>query len=161
MSADLERRVRILEDIEAIKRLKYRYWRHLDLKQWDQLAELFARDATVSYGDGKHQFSGVDSIIDFLRRSLGWESGSITLHHGHHPEIELVGDDGAEGTWALYNYMFNERQNRCIRIGAYYHDRYARIGGQWRFRHIGYTHLFHEEWDRGEVRLLEKLKPEG
>ena len=106
MSADLERRLRALEEVEAIKRLKYRYWRFLDLKQWDDLASLFAADATVAYGDGKYTFTGVDSIMDFLRRSLGWESGSITLHHGHHPEIELLGDDAASGIWALYNYMF-------------------------------------------------------
>jgi hypothetical protein len=161
MSADLERRLRVLEEVEAIKRLKYRYWRFLDLKQWDDMAELFAPDATVAYGDGKYTFTGVDAIMDFLRRSLGWESGSITLHHGHHPEIELLGEDAAQGTWALYNYMFNEGQNRCIRIGAYYHDRYVRIGGHWRFKSIGYKHLFHEEWDRGEIRLVAKLKREG
>ena len=43
---------RLLE-IEAIKQLKYRYFRHLDLKEWDALAELFAPDARSSYGDGK------------------------------------------------------------------------------------------------------------
>ena len=43
--SDLERRIRALEDVEAIKRLKYRYWRHLDLKQWDELAACFAADA--------------------------------------------------------------------------------------------------------------------
>lgn len=158
MSAELERRIRALEDVEAIKRLKYRYWRHLDLKEWGALAGLFMPEATVSYGAGKYDFRGVDSIMDFLRRSLDWQSGSITLHHGHHPEIELVGENRATGTWALYNYMFNESQNRCIRIGAYYRDEYARLDGGWRFAHIGYTHLFHEEWDRGDVRLIAKLE---
>ncbi len=35
---DLEARIRRLEDIGAIERLKYRYWRCLDLKLWDELA---------------------------------------------------------------------------------------------------------------------------
>ena len=30
---ELERRIAMIEDTEAIKRLKYRYWRHIDLKQ--------------------------------------------------------------------------------------------------------------------------------
>ena len=60
-----------LREIEAIKRLKYRYWRHLDMKQWDELATCFITDASVSYGGGKYAFHGVDSIMNFLRTSLG------------------------------------------------------------------------------------------
>ncbi len=152
--AELERRVRVLEDVEAIKRLKYRYWRHLDLKEWDQLAECFAPDASVSYGEGKYEFQGVDAIIRFLRESLGKESGSVTIHQGHHPEIDLTSDTTAKGTWALYNYMFNRPQNRGIRIGAYYHDEYVKLGGQWKFKYIGYTYIFHEEWKRDEITSL-------
>jgi hypothetical protein len=152
--AELERRIRVLEETEAIRRLKYRYWRHLDLKQWDELERCFAAEATVAYGEGKYTFRGVDSIMRFLREALSREHGSVTIHHGHHPEIELTGDDTATGTWALYNYMYNEKQNRCIRIGAYYHDEYVKVAGEWKFRHIGYTYLFHEEWARNEVRSL-------
>jgi hypothetical protein len=35
---DLEQRITIIEDTEAIKRLKYRYWHSLDLKEWAELA---------------------------------------------------------------------------------------------------------------------------
>ena len=151
---DLERRIHALEEIEAIKRLKYRYWRHLDLKEWDDLAGCFAPDATVSYGDGQYSFRGVDAIMGFLRESLSKERGSVTIHQGHHPEIELTGPTAAKGTWALYNYMFNEPQNRGIRIGAYYYDDYVKIGGEWKFQHIGYQTLFHEEWRRDELESL-------
>ena len=120
--AELERRISALEDIEAIKQLKHRYWRHLDLKQWDELAQLFAADATVCYSSGKYEFKGVEAIMSFLSESLGEARGSVTIHHGHHPEIELLGETSARGTWALYNYMFNVKQNRGIRIGAYYED---------------------------------------
>jgi hypothetical protein len=149
--ADLDRRLRVLEDIEAIKQLKYRYWRHLDLKEWDEMAACFAPDATVSYGEGKYEFRGVDAIMQFLRQSLGRETGSVTIHQGHHPEIELTGDTTATATWALYNYMFNERQRRGIRIGAYYRDRLVKLDGAWKFRHIGYTYIFHEEWNRDDI----------
>lgn len=148
---ELARRVAALEDLEAIKQLKYRYWRHLDLKQWDELAALFAVDATVCYSSGTYEFAGRDAIMRFLRESLGRERGSVTIHHGHHPEIALTGPDSATGTWALYNYMFNVAENRGIRIGAYYEDRYVRLAGAWVFQHIGYTSLFHEEWKRDDI----------
>src|SRR5215831_8431503 len=85
--ADLARRLERIEDIEAIKQLKYRYWRHLDLKQWDELARCFADDATVCYSSGKYEFAGVTAIMKFLSESLGMARGSVTIHQGHHPEI--------------------------------------------------------------------------
>jgi len=152
--ADLERRLAAIEDIEAIKRLKYRYWRHLDLKQWDDLAVCFAADASVSYGAGKYDFQGVDAIMGFLREALSRERGAVTVHHGHHPEIDLTGATTATGTWALYNYMYNVKQNRGIRIGAYYNDRYIKVGSTWKFQHIGYHYIFHEEWKRDDIPSL-------
>ena len=38
---ELEARVRALEDVEAIRQLKYRYFRCLDLKRWDELGACF------------------------------------------------------------------------------------------------------------------------
>jgi hypothetical protein len=155
--ADLERRLMRLEDIEAIKELKYRYWRHLDLKQWDDLAACFVPEATVSYGGGRYEFQGVDAIMGFLRESLAATTGAVTVHHGHHPEIELTSATTATATWALYNYMYNVRQNRSIRIGAYYRDDYVKRNGVWRFQHIGYQALFHEEWKRDDIASLRLL----
>lgn len=154
---DLERRLCRLEDIEALKQLKYRYWRHLDLKEWQELGALFAADATVCYSSGKYEFTGVEAIVGFLSEALGTARGSVTIHHGHHPEIELLSATTARGTWALYNYMFNARENRGIRIGAYYDDRYVKLGGVWRFQHIGYRYIFHEEWKRDDIPSLHLL----
>ena len=156
---DLERRIRALEEIEAIKRLKYRYWRCLDLKKWDDLAECFTTDATVSYGDGRYRFSGIEAIMKFLRDSLSVETGSVTIHHGHHPEIDLTGDATARGTWALYNYLFNEKQGRGVWIGAFYHDAYIKLGGEWKQRHVGYETVFHQEWSFGDLPSLKSVKP--
>jgi hypothetical protein len=158
---DLAARVQALEDVEAIKRLKYRYWRCLDLKLWDELAGCFTPDATVDYSEGKYRFQGPEAIIGFLTRSLGRESGSITLHHGHHPEIELTGPSTARGSWALDNYLFNPGHKRNVRIGAYYHDEYAKADGTWRIRHTGYTYIFHEEWSRGDTPSVRLVAPVG
>ncbi len=157
--SDLERRIQALEDVEAIKRLKYRYWRHLDLKQWDELAACFAADAAVSYGDGRYRFAGVDAIMRFLRESLGRETGSVTIHHGHHPEIELTGQATARGRWALYNYLFNDAQHRGVRIGAFYDDEYVKLAGEWKLQSVGYTTVFHEEWSRDDLPSRRVLKP--
>lgn len=147
----LEQRIQRLEDLEAIKQVKYRYFRALDTKRWDELADCFAPDVSVSYGEGRYSFAGREAVMRFLTESLSVERGSVTIHHGHHPEIEITGADSARGTWALYNYMFNQKENRGIRIGAYYHDEYVRLGGRWQIKRIGYTYLFFEEWKRDDI----------
>jgi hypothetical protein len=156
----LERRIRALEDVEAIKRLKYRYWRCLDLKGWDEMATCFTADATVDYGDGRYRFAGVEAILGFLRESLGPGTGALGYHHGHHPEIELTGDTTARGVWALDNYLFNAARKRGVRIAAYYHDEYVKVAGEWKIRHTGYRYVFHEEWSRDDTPSLRLLAPQ-
>jgi hypothetical protein len=158
--AELERRLRALEDVEAIKRLKYRYWRCLDLKLWDEMAGCFTPDATVDYGGGTYRFQGVESILRFLRESLGRERGLLLgYHHGHHPEIDVTGEATARGVWALDNYLLDDPRKRGVRIAAYYHDDYARTGEGWQIRHTGYTYVFHEEWSRDDTPSLRLLAP--
>jgi hypothetical protein len=70
--------------------LKYRYFRLLDTKRFTELGQLLTEDATTSYQSGELSYQGRDAIVAFLEESLG--SGDIvTMHNGHHPEIELTG----------------------------------------------------------------------
>ena len=156
---ELEARLQALEDVEAIKRLKYRYWRCLDQKRWDELAGCFVEDATVSYGGGRYRFTGRAAIIGFLRQVLGVETGTVGIHHGHHPLIELSGATTARGSWALHNYLLNVEQKRGVREGAFYDDEYVKVGGEWKLRHTGYTYVFHEEWSREDTPSIRVTVP--
>lgn len=152
--ADLVARIRALEDIEAIKRLKHKYLRCLDSKLWDELAECLTEDARADYADGELHFQGADAIMRFLRESLGRESSLVGIHHCHHPEIELTSDTTAKGAWALYNYLINKREKWGLRLGAYYHDEYIKEQGEWKISSTGYTRIFQETWDRDETPSL-------
>ena len=50
MEKDLERRIRILEDIEEIKKLKSTYVYLLDERDWDAVLTCFAEDPKINYG---------------------------------------------------------------------------------------------------------------
>ena len=52
-----------LQEIEAIKRLKYRYLRCLDCKLWDELKQCFIPEATAAYSGGKYSFETRDEIV--------------------------------------------------------------------------------------------------
>ena len=87
-------------DLEAIKRLKYKYMRCLDQKLWDEVGSCFTEDATAAYSGGKYSAQGRDAIVDFLRRSMSSEK-FLSSHRVHHPEIDFQGPDQATGIWAL------------------------------------------------------------
>ena len=85
-----------LQELEAIKRLKYKYLRCLDQKRWEDLATCFTADAQCSYGDGKYSFDGRDAILKFLESVM--PRTMLTSHRVHHPEIDFVqrADQGRE-----------------------------------------------------------------
>ena len=56
-------------DLEAIKALKYAYFRHLDLKEFDDLGALLTADATASYEDGRRSYEAVSyTHLDVYKR---------------------------------------------------------------------------------------------
>jgi ketosteroid isomerase-like protein len=132
-----------LVEIEAIKRLKYRYARLLDTKNFDALIDLFVEDATASYSGGQLSYDGRDAIVGFLRTALG-STTMLTSHLVGQPEIELTGPDTAEGTWALQDMVIVADQGVEIRGTAFYEDRYVKVGDAWKFRHTGYRRVYEE-----------------
>ena len=64
--AELEARTQRIEDINAIKRLQRAYGYYLDEGQWDDVADLFADDASLEIGlDGVYR--GRDRIREYFR----------------------------------------------------------------------------------------------
>jgi SnoaL-like protein len=125
--------------IDEICRLKYRYLRDLDLKQWDDLAACFTEDATASYGGGQYEFAGRQEIMHFLVESLG--PTFVTMHQCHHPEIAVDGD-AATGRWALQDTVLMTEHKLVLQGAAFYEDRYVRTDGAWRISHTGYVRTF-------------------
>ena len=111
-------------------------------------------DAVSSYGGGKYAFEGRDAILDFLIDSLG--PTMLTMHHGHHPEIDLTGESTATGIWALEDLEIDTANELTIRGAAYYQDEYVKSHGEWKIRSTGYERLFEEiesRKDRPSLRL--------
>lgn len=145
--------VRELLEIEAIKRLKYRYMRCVDLKLWDELGETLAPDATTAYGDGKLAFSGREQIVEFLRKSMSAPSFHSS-HRLHQPEIELTSDTTARGIWALEDTVIESAAGWMLRGAAFYRDEYVKQGGRWWIRHTGYQRTFEETLLRKDLPTL-------
>jgi bile-acid 7alpha-dehydratase len=140
---EIEARVRRLEDIEAIKKLKAKYWRCVDRKLWGEMIEVFTEEATADYGPDI-KLKGRQAIVDFLKGSLGADT-VITSHVGQRPEIELTGESTATGTWWLNDYIVMQPNIRR-RGYAFYEDEYVKANGKWRKKSTKVTTML-EEWD--------------
>lgn len=148
-----------LIEIEAIKRLKHRYVRLLDHKEWDELQTLFASDATASYADGTYAYEGRDAIVGFLRDALA-SPNVLTSHKVHQPEIDLTGPNSATGVWGLEDVVIHLEHNVTIRGAAFYRDEYVKVDGEWRIKHTGYERVYEELQPRpGDIRLTGPKPP--
>jgi predicted GH43/DUF377 family glycosyl hydrolase len=129
--------------IEAICQLKYRYFRLLDTKRFTELGQLLTEDATTSYQSGELSYEGRDAIVAFLDESLG-DTDIVTMHNGHHPEIELTGETTATGVWYLEDRVIVRAMDFQIFGTLLYDDRYVKIGDEWKIKHTGYKRIFEE-----------------
>ncbi len=133
------RTVAELADIEAIRTLKYRYMRAVDLKDWDLLEATLTPDVAASYGE-RLTFDDRDTLLAWFREHL--DGGIITVHHLHQPEITVDGDT-ATGTWALRDQVIVPEHRVMITGACFYDDTYRRdAGGPWRIAATGYRRIF-------------------
>ncbi|HUY22464.1 MAG TPA: nuclear transport factor 2 family protein [Acidimicrobiales bacterium] len=144
-----------LAEIEAIRQLKYAYFRLLDLKRFSELGELLTEDATTGYQSGTLQHTGRAAIVAFLQESLG-DPGIVTMHNGHHPEISLTSATTATGRWYLEDRVIVPAHDFELHGTALYEDRYAKDGAAWRIAHTGYDRIFeeHRHYSTGAVRSI-------
>jgi hypothetical protein len=129
---------------EEIRQVKYRYLRCVDLKLWNELAEVFTPEATVDYGTMVYgeplQITGRDEIVAFLRAKLGPDM--ITVHSAGQPEITVEGGT-ASGTWSFEDTVIATGHRVVIKGAAFYQDRYERgEDGRWRIAHTGYVRTY-------------------
>ena len=137
-----------LEELEAIKRVKYKYLRCIDTKCFEELAECFTEDAEAAYDKGKYSASGREAVLDFLVGALK-RKDVASMHNVHCPELEITGPGTAKGTWYLHDYVVNPGEDngampaRSILQGAgFYSDEYVKIDGEWKIRSTGYERTF-------------------
>ncbi|MEU6832585.1 nuclear transport factor 2 family protein [Nocardia beijingensis] len=133
-----------LDAIEAVRQLKYRYFRTLDLKQWDEFADTLAADAKGRYGTHAMgeplQLDGRAAITAFMRENLG--PSLITVHIANHPEIVVDGAT-ATGSWAFEDTVIATEYGVLIRGAGYYTDTYRRdADGEWRIASTAYRRIY-------------------
>ena len=127
---------------DRITELKARYFRGLDTKDWDLFASTLTEDVKGRYSGGLLSFDGREPLVGFMRENL---SGStvVTMHHGHHPEIDIA-EDGqtATGIWYLQDMVIDLDGRTRLYGAAIYKDEYRLEEGEWKISFTGYSRTF-------------------
>lgn len=128
---------RRLSDVEAIKRLKARYFRLMDQPDWTAFAEVFARDVVL--GD-EGSIVGRSAAVDYIRTAA---DGARTAHQGAGPEIEIIDAGRARGIWAMTDYFEVRHTEPPVGFTGYGHyiDEYVVEDGEWRISASRLTRL--------------------
>ncbi len=146
---DLEARMEYLENIEAIKKLKSKYLNCIDKKLLNEVVSCFSEDATADYGAiGYGQFQGLEEITHFFEDVLSLDH-IAAIHQAHNPEIEVIGEAMAKGTWEVYLYVIDAQANTALRMAGFYEDEYAKEKGQWKIKKTKGIRIFVEKFERG------------
>ncbi len=130
---DSDQRLQVLEDIEAIRKLKAAYCQACDDDHNPQrLAPLFAQDGTWE-ASSMGRAEGRAAIAELLG-AVG-TSGRIrnSAHNVMNPIINVNGDS-ATGEWRLimlYTGINPDGSNHFSRIIGWYKENYSRVDGQW------------------------------
>lgn len=132
------------DELEQLRRLKARYFRHLDTKDWDSLAALFTDPVHIDVrDDGAGIATTPAAFVESVRRVL---QDAVSVHHGHMPELELTSADTATGIWAMQDQIWWPEGSPVRRLvgWGHYHETYRRTEHGWRIATMRLSRLHRE-----------------
>ncbi len=138
LRADIQR----LFDLEAIKQLKYAYFRCVDTANLDELGTLLHEELEVHYKGGTYEWkmSGRDEFLKNIGMSFSREA--VGQHNAHHPEIQILSDTEATALWYLADNMWILNHNAKTHGTALYWDRYEKVDGRWLIKSTSYERVY-------------------
>jgi len=127
-----------VDDVEAIRQLKARYFRTMDTKDWSGMRAVFTDDVVMdTSSSGGGVIAGADEFLAFLEPTL---RDVVTVHHGHMPEIEITSPTTATGIWAMED-MLRWPDGTEMHGYCHYHETYEKVDGEWRIKTSTLTRL--------------------
>jgi hypothetical protein len=132
-TAELARQLMILQDIEAIKKLKAEYCDICDDDHNpDRIVTIFAEDG-IWEGKGVGRAQGHEELRKLFKSFA--ERISFSQHNVFNPRIEVKGTE-AHASWNFLGPFTFRKGNRQLWLAARYEDDCVKINGVWKFKHL-------------------------
>jgi len=161
--AELEKRVKVLEDIEEIQQMHIRYIIDLNHQYWEKMADYFTEDAVMDYWN---HCEGKAEILKFFqgmatdqKKNKVWKGGQILIH----PLITVDGDT-AKGNWTWYRLSGLGTIRKFytddglelpfpVPFPGFYTMEYKRVDGKWLMSKFRLTHNWPgDQWPRKRTK---------
>lgn len=130
--AALEAKYQRLEAIEAIKQLKARYLNACDRQDPEAVRDCFAEGEVIIDMSYFGYCRSRDEFVDGVFVPRGCHEHILDMHHCGNPEIEILSETQARGTWALNYRNINTQDRTLTLLSAFYHDEYRKLDGRWK-----------------------------
>ena len=149
MADSIEQRLQRLEDAEAIRALKHRYFFCCDRKDPAGMRACFADGPVhIDYG-AVGTFDRADALTKVFTE-VGCHDYMVEMHHGMNPQIEMLDATRARGTWKLHYFLINTRDRSATQLGGYYEDEYQVVDGAWKISRTRFVPTSTLAMDLGE-----------
>lgn len=155
MSKTLEQRVQVLEDREAIIKLKAAYVNYND-GGWNgpthtnprAVADMFVEDGVW---DGRPGSGYAQGRADIIKLFEGFGVVPFIVHYVTNPLIEIDGDS-ATGHWHALVTMTMPGQNALWVLGLY-KEEYVRTGAGWKFKTLRFESAATSPYELGWAKV--------
>jgi hypothetical protein len=127
----IEQRIQALEDIEAIRKLKARYFHCCDNKDPVGVRSCFVDGKMlIDYG-AVGCFDNADAMVKVFT-DVGCHEHMVEMHHGANAQIDIVDASNARGRWSMHYFLIDTRSKVLTQLGGQYDDEYRKINGEWK-----------------------------
>jgi acetyl esterase/lipase len=149
-AAALARRAAVLVDEQDIENLQRIYGYYLDRRMWDQVADLFADDATIEM-DMRGVYLGRERIREFLNLlgPDGLDEGQLN----DHVQLQIIVDVAADGRTAKSRSrefdMLGELNVGGTWSDGVYTNTFVKQDGVWKIQSLRYYPTLITDYDKG------------
>lgn len=149
--AELEKRLQLMEDMEAIRQLKYTYVNYND-GGWkgpthcfpDQVADMFAEDATW---DGRPHSGYAEGREEIRKLFRGFQIMPFMIHNVMNPVINVDGDT-ATGHWHAIVMATLPDGTPQWALGLY-NETYVRTAEGWKYKSLFFETMANVPYSEG------------
>lgn len=145
----IERRLRELEDREAIHDLQYEYAYAVDQNDWEAFLAFFTDDASIEFPEHSSEDPAYHGPAELRKFCTSIEEGRRFMAHMLHNGVVEVDGDTAQGEW-YFEVPEVVADGTAVWVQGRYEADYKRIGDDWRFArlriHLHYSADYETGW---------------
>ncbi|HXX20940.1 MAG TPA: nuclear transport factor 2 family protein [Candidatus Acidoferrum sp.] len=150
--AQLAKQAQASQDYIAICNLQTAYGYYVDKAKWDEVSDLFTKDATLEIGL-RGVYKGQDRVRAYMHSLPDLKYGSVFNHMQLQPKVDIDPDGvTAHGRWRAI-IQVGQLNGRAQWGEATYENVYAKEDGVWKIKklHAYFTYYidFYKGWDKG------------